>query len=295
VIGYRWFMGTNRVSLPFISPQEEPVQATISYVDNLKPTATIAENPEAIPEPPSQEPEAYIFTPFGIVQIDHETAFSWIYFTAWAFSSDLTPAEGVAFSTSLSYPDGTTESQTVTTDEEGVAKFVYKIFTYGDYSFEVTDLKLSGYDYEFDANFYREFPVNVSSSEIEFAIPTGVNDFYSQFNQAFAEGDEEFLFDALHPAVIEQYGEDKCWSYLGTAINVPIEVSVNQLNDFGTWDWMVGDTAVSIPGAYTIDAEIALPDGAISSQETHLALNPENDMALSWFTYCEALDDQSSE
>jgi hypothetical protein len=121
------------------------------------------------------------------------------------------------------------------------------------------------------------------TAELSSFDPGQVEDFYDAFNSAFVAQDTASLYDRLHPAVLDQYGEAACRAYLDEVVSVPIEVNVLEVIGLGEWDWEMDGLSTSIPETYTARVNFSA-QGQTSEIETHLAIRPDGQ--LGWFTDC---------
>ncbi len=109
--------------------------------------------------------------------------------------------------------------------------------------------------------------------------------FYQDFNNAQTSGDVNALLAALHPAVIEVFGEPACTAYLERIVNPDVRVAyVDQLSDAESWLFEGADQEVTVEDAYTLEVAITVGDADPVVQETHLAVA---DGELAWFTQCD--------
>lgn len=249
--------------------------------------APVAVEPTPIPATPEPEEKPnFIFTPEAIWVIDHGTGMSYILIDLTVQDQDNNPVEEGSATGTLTLPDGKEVSQTAEINSSGTANFEFEIYQYGEYPFRVDEIADHA-EYRPELNFATDWIIPVDSQEGEPYFPAGsVGEFYEGFNQAFQQQDTTFLYERLHPAVLEQFGPELCHSYLDSVIANQVEANLIGVTDFGNWDWQVGDETIQIPNTYTASVEMMLPDGSYNSQLTHLALNPETQQ-VNWFTYCD--------
>ena len=109
-----------------------------------------------------------------------------------------------------------------------------------------------------------------------------VETFTTDLVDAMQSQDVTFLFDRLHPAVLDIYGADACQAYLGSIAGYS-NIGVLQLSGPGDWVFERDGTSTPIQDAYTIEANFTLPEGQVNPAVAHFALM---DGEMSWFTDC---------
>ena len=90
--------------------------------------------------------------------------------------------------------------------------------------------------------------------------------------------------DALHPAVLERYGEQACRAWLGEVVQAARTVRVIDILDFRIWTYTTDGRSADIEHTYAFSAEVTLVDGSMSTIEAHAALR--DDASIGWFTDC---------
>jgi hypothetical protein len=132
-----------------------------------------------------------------------------------------------------------------------------------------------------------ELPEETTGEEAPPALPAGVEDaidtFVQTFNTAFQEGDAYTLYQLLHPAVFELYGEDACRTYLEGAIASTIQLEVKEMTQVGSWDWEIDGHSTPVDFIYQVEVEVTYLDTP-TTQEFHLSL--PGDDSVRWFTDC---------
>jgi hypothetical protein len=125
--------------------------------------------------------------------------------------------------------------------------------------------------------------------EIESVEETGmeavmdlVQSFSSDLVDAMQTHDTTLLFDWLHPAVIDLYGEEACRLYLQDIAGYT-QIDVLDVQDLGAWIWERDGVSIPIDGVYAVDAELTLPGGEVHETELHY---PHEDGQLFWLTDC---------
>lgn len=120
-----------------------------------------------------------------------------------------------------------------------------------------------------------EEPETVSAMQL-------VETFSTELVNAMQSHDTTFLFDRLHPAVFDLYGEDACNVYLegvaGYSQIVALDVQGPE-----AWTWEIDGVSIPLEDIYTIDVELTLPEGKELISVLHYALV---DGELLWFTDC---------
>jgi hypothetical protein len=107
--------------------------------------------------------------------------------------------------------------------------------------------------------------------------------FFDLFNAAQGAGDSSRMFDMLHPAVVELYGESACSAYLASIVNPEVNIEVLSAADIGLWNWERDGRTLPIADTLSVQANIHDEDD-VSQSELHLAMRP--DETLGWFTDC---------
>jgi hypothetical protein len=110
-----------------------------------------------------------------------------------------------------------------------------------------------------------------------------VESFYGLLNTAFETKDVDTLLNSLHPAVIDLYGLGACKVYLGTVVETPIHVDLEEVLTIGPWEWEIDGRTTRIEKAYALEI-LMTAQGEQHAQETHLGLR--EDGSLGWFTDC---------
>jgi hypothetical protein len=107
--------------------------------------------------------------------------------------------------------------------------------------------------------------------------------FFDLYNAAQGAGDSGRMFDMLHPAVMELYGEAACTDYLASIVNPEVSIEVLSAADIGEWIWERDGQTLVIADALSVQAMIQ-NGGDVSQTELHLAIRPDG--TLGWFTDC---------
>ena len=108
-------------------------------------------------------------------------------------------------------------------------------------------------------------------------------DFFDLYNAAQGAGDSDRMFDMLHPAVLDLYGEAACTDYLASIVNPEVSIEVLSAADIGEWSWERDGRTLAIANALSVQANIH-NGGDVSPSELHLAMRPDG--TLGWFTDC---------
>lgn len=107
--------------------------------------------------------------------------------------------------------------------------------------------------------------------------------FFDAFNAAEAASDNQALYDMLHPAVLERYGETACTEHLEATVGPGVAVELLGAVETGRWDWERDEVVGPIDNAFTIQANLTA-GGQTNPTELHLAVRPDG--SLGWFTDC---------
>jgi hypothetical protein len=108
-------------------------------------------------------------------------------------------------------------------------------------------------------------------------------EFFDLYNAAQGAGDSGRMFDMLHPAVLELYGQAACTDYLASIVNPEVNIEVLSAADIGEWSWERDGQTLLIADALSVQANIH-NGGEVSQGELHLAVRPDG--TLGWFTDC---------
>lgn len=112
-----------------------------------------------------------------------------------------------------------------------------------------------------------------------------VQEFYDLFELAVQGGDGDVLYDRLHPAVFELYGEQQCRTFIDAGFDNPeLEFEAQAVGPLEPWTWERDGRSVEVGDAVAVQLlqrTPAVPDPA--PQEAHLALV---DGEIRWFTDC---------
>jgi hypothetical protein len=119
------------------------------------------------------------------------------------------------------------------------------------------------------------------------ALPEGItqtiDDFIQVFNQAFTEGDSTSLYQLLHPAVLDVYGEEACQAYLEAVVQNVVQIEQVQTSYEGPWDWVIDEVSTPLDHIYTVQVERTLLD---QTDEVEIHLYMPGDDSVRWLTDC---------
>lgn len=96
---------------------------------------------------------------------------------------------------------------------------------------------------------------------------------------AVEAGDERYLFERLHPAVIERYGERRCRSYTN-GIHHPLDWEILATST-APWDYETDGLSTTIADATIVSVRQA--DADPPERDLHFATS---DGSWRWFTDC---------
>ena len=139
---------------------------------------------------------------------------------------------------------------------------------------------------------YEAHPLQVTPTpslviDVGSAVTVTFETFINDFNYAMQNGGTEWLYDHLHPAVLERYDTDACLIYLERTVQPEFEIDVIELYGPAVWSWDVDGLTLDIEGAYTADSLLTIK-GNTAQSDVHFAL--VNDQ-FRWFTTCDNPDE----
>jgi len=106
--------------------------------------------------------------------------------------------------------------------------------------------------------------------------------FLPVFSAAIRTGDERFLFDRLHPAVVEFYGEEACRVYLRDFVVPDSEFRFRSAAEPAEFTWVVDGRATLVQDVVNVDVTAVSEEGEID-RVIHLGLV---EGSLRWFADC---------
>ena len=128
-------------------------------------------------------------------------------------------------------------------------------------------------------------PTSTTAEMVDPADPgRAVDEFFATWASAIGQADFEFLLTALHPAVLERYGDEQCAAYLQEVAGQPIEVEVLSTSDLLTGEFARDGLTRAVDDLVLV--EIARRDrGAEEAvvQQTRVGFV---DGEVRWFTDC---------
>lgn len=99
---------------------------------------------------------------------------------------------------------------------------------------------------------------------------------------AIREGNQQFLFRRLHPAVLERFGDEQCRTALEAFDNPSFDLEVQATHPLKRWAWRTDGVRTKIAPAVAVDV-IRSSGGAASDDVVHVA---HVGTQLRWFTDC---------
>jgi hypothetical protein len=108
-------------------------------------------------------------------------------------------------------------------------------------------------------------------------------DFTTVFNQAFVDQNPEQLYQLLHPAVLDIYGEEACQVYLEGIIENPTSLEFQNALWFGGWTFERDGISKMVEDVYQVGVNFTSGEST-APQELHLAI--PGDDSVRWFTDC---------
>jgi hypothetical protein len=182
---------------------------------------------------------------------------------------------------------GAGENQFITlvTDKDGAAAGEFRISMYGTYTVSVLDVEGENMEYDPSLNTANSVVVEVGAGAGGPPVPTeeAVEAFLKAFAFAIRSQDATFLYNRLHPSVLDRYGEATCQAYINQ-FNIPdFDIEVLSISGPAMWEYERDDLSSTVYNAFSIQANVT-SDGEVSESELHLA--PGLGGLLRWFTDC---------
>jgi hypothetical protein len=129
----------------------------------------------------------------------------------------------------------------------------------------------------------EEITIEPGPRQVEPGMEDAIKSFIEVFNSAFETGDPEPLYQLLHPAVGEIYGEEACLAYIESIISTPTSLEYLGSSYVGEWVFERDGAAIPVDFAYAVQANFTANDQT-TEQELHLVL--PGDDSVRWFTDC---------
>jgi len=115
------------------------------------------------------------------------------------------------------------------------------------------------------------------------AQPESPEVFLTALAKAEREGDAEFRFERLHPAVIERYGEDVCRGRVDEPGDPSARFEGARLDHIGPWDYTSDGATTTIDAAAFVIGERSADNQPAEQVTVHIAAI---DGEYRWFTDC---------
>jgi hypothetical protein len=213
----------------------------------------------------------------------HYSGYSMVLVDASVYGDDPAPMANANIDLTMKGPGGS-ETQTVTTDEDGTAHAEFTIYTYGNYEVSVDNIEGEYMVYDPSLNAMNSVKVSVTAGE---STPVGgtteIGDFVFAFNKAFQTKDAGALFDLLHPAVTDLYGDEACHTYIGSIIETPTRLEVLNVKELASWLWEMDGHSTSFEDVFIVEVNFTAAD---STSQVDFHLVQREDGTLGWFTDC---------
>lgn len=109
-----------------------------------------------------------------------------------------------------------------------------------------------------------------------------VEEFIRALGDAITNEDADFLFDRLHPVVVDFYGRVACLDHVARFRPGPTTFTVREVRGPGVYEWTTDGVTTPVPDTYTVD--VVLASGDEQRRDTvHLGIVGTR---LTWFTDC---------
>jgi hypothetical protein len=129
----------------------------------------------------------------------------------------------------------------------------------------------------------EEGPIVPGTRQLSQGTEEAIQSFIEVFNGAFESGDPEPIYQLLHPAVGEIYGEEACLAYMEEIIATPTTLEYLDASYVGYWEFERDGALIPVDFAYAVQANFTANDQT-TQQELHLVL--PGDDSVTWFTDC---------
>lgn len=113
-------------------------------------------------------------------------------------------------------------------------------------------------------------------------LPAEIATFLDDLQRAIQSADRDFLLDHLHPAVIAQYGYDRCEERFAAISVRTLEILPTAISGPEQWIMALDDIDTLIVDSYELEV-VFREDGSQSASVFHIA---EADGMFRWFTDC---------
>lgn len=115
------------------------------------------------------------------------------------------------------------------------------------------------------------------------AIDPRLQSFADSFVPALRTNDTTFLFQHLHPAVLNLYGAAQCRDYMNKrGVDQTYNIVIMGVQGPAPWDWVASGISTPVQDVYTLDANVTT-QGKTDRRPIHLALVSNT---FAWFTVC---------
>jgi hypothetical protein len=198
--------------------------------------------------------------------------------------NDPEPMENATVSLSMT-GQGEYQTTTVVTDKDGAATAEFPISMYGTYTVTVDNVEGENMEYDPSLNVADSVVVQVGPSEAGPPVPTEeyVEAFLKAFVNAIRTRDTTFLYDRLHSAVLDRYGEAACQAYIDQFDIPDFDIEILDISGPAMWEFERDDRSSTVYNAFSVQANVT-SDGETQESEIHVA--PGYSGFLRWFTDC---------
>jgi hypothetical protein len=100
--------------------------------------------------------------------------------------------------------------------------------------------------------------------------------------RAIARGTNAFMFENLHPQVLERYGVQQCRNYTRNTSSPGLSLEYQSSTGPEPWDWTLDERTTTIPDAWTVTVRWRDPQ-TDELRDVHIAAA---DGTWRWFTDC---------
>jgi len=126
-------------------------------------------------------------------------------------------------------------------------------------------------------------PPSALPSNMPSGIDPRLQTFMGQFVPALRTNDTVFLFQHLHPAVLNLYGAAQCQSYVNQRpVDTTYNIAVLDVQGPASWEWVASGISTQVQDVYTLDANVTV-QGQTAKRQVHFGLVGNS---IDWFTEC---------